>query len=282
MRLSAIYGTSLLGVILCAANSFALPPLTASIDLPPSLRVAPNETAATGGNLEEATLNLLAQAKAANQDLYSTLQSFVCKEQIERFKGPLSGTNREHIDTVTTKVSFENGIEHYSDILQDERPRMAISSVSGAWSEGEYGTLLQQTQILLSTQPVKFRMYTEFDGVPAAIYTVDVAAQNSPWDLEVDRQHYRIPFRTEVWVSRATGRMLKIERVSTRIPPRVGISEMRWGVTLQTVRFDEKSWLLPKTGNYAVLYGAKGRREWNELQFSEYHRYGSEVALRFQ
>ncbi len=194
----------------------------------------------------------------------------------------MSGESPQHLDTVTTKVSFENGIEHYSDILQDNRPRTAISSVPGAWSEGEFGTLLQQTQILLATQPVLFRTYADVDGTPAAIFGVEISEQNSPWDLEVEHHHYRIPFRTEVWVSRATGQIIRIERVSTAIPSQVKISEMRWGVTLQAVQLDEKSWLLPKTGSYAVLYKAKDRREWNDLTFSDYHRYGSEVALRFQ
>jgi hypothetical protein len=279
MKLGAVYRSAVFGAMLCGANCFIAAPVvgtdvSGSTSLPP---VSPESLGA-----KDSVANLLVRVRGANELLYSTLQSFVCDEQIERFKGPLSAENPQHIDTVTTKVSFENGIEHYSDILQDNRPRAAISNVQGAWSEGEFGTLLQQTQILLATQPAFFRTYADVDGTPAAIFRVEISEQNSPWDLEVEHHHYRIPFRTDVWVSRATGQIIKIERVSTAIPPQVKISEMRWGVTLQAVQLDEKSWLLPKTGSYAVLYKAKDRREWNDLRFSDYHRYGSEVALRFQ
>lgn len=279
MKLGAVYRSCIFGAMLCGANCFVAAPLLGS-DLSAAASAAAGGTELTIAR--DTVPELLARVRAANEALYSSLQSFVCDEQIERFKSSLSGENPQRLDKLTTKVSFENGIEHYTDILQDNRPRPAISSVSGAWSEGEFGTLLQQTEILLATQPVLFTRYVDLDGTPAAIFNVQISEQDSPWDLEVDHHHYRIPFRTDVWVSRPTGQIIQIERVSTAIPPEVKISEMRWGVTLQAVQLDARSWLLPKTGSYAVLYKAKDRREWNQLTFSDYHRYGSEVALRFQ
>lgn len=278
MRLGAVYRTSIFGVSLCAANCFANAAPT-NTDIPAvSAASVPAATRAASQEVSE----LLARVQAANEALYSSLQSFVCDEQIERFKGSLDGLNPQHLDTVTTKVSFENGTEHYSEILQDSQRLASLSSISGAWSEGEFGTLLQQTQILLATQRVIFRKYTDFDQTPVAIFGIEIPEQTSPWDLEVERHHYRVPFHTEVWVSRATGQIMKIERVSSAIPPQVLISEIHWSVTLQPVQLDQKSWLLPVSGTYAVLYRLSGRREWNDLSFSEYRRYGSEVALRFQ
>src|SRR5258708_3730861 len=97
---------------------------------------------------------ILSKARTANEDLYSSLQSFVCNERIERFRGPLNAGTTRAIDTVTANLSFENGVEHYSEIRQNTHPRTSISSLAGAWSEGEFGTLLLQTQKLLKTQPV--------------------------------------------------------------------------------------------------------------------------------
>lgn len=230
----------------------------------------------------EQKAELLKLARAANEELYSSLQSFVCNEEMHRFKGRLSGESSREIDTVTARVSFENGVEHYTEIRQNERERGTISSINGAWSTGEFGTLLRQTEVLLKTQAVLFRNYTDMDGTPAAVYAVEVSEAESPWDLEIRSEHFRVPFRTEVWVSRASGEILKLERISTGIPTGMGISEIRWGVTLASVELNGRNWLLPETGKYAVLYEESGRREWNEMTFSNYHRYGSEVALRFQ
>lgn len=240
--------------------------------LPPSLPAVPIEQKP----------DLLSLVRGANEEVYSDLQSFVCNEEMRRFKGRIHGETSRQIDRVTARVSFENGVEHYSEIRQNDRERPTISSIGGAWSTGEFGTLLRQTQLLLKTQPVLFRTNTELDGKPVAQYAVEVSEQDSPWDLEIRAEHFHIPFRTEFWVSQETGQILKIERVSTSIPAGMGISEIHWSVTLQPVQLNGKTWLLPNTGEYAVLYEQSGRREWNEMTFSNYHRYGSEVALRFQ
>jgi len=223
----------------------------------------------------------LARIGVANELLYSDLQSFVCNERMDRYKGQLIGAEGRRIDSITSKVSFENGVEHYTDIRQNNRPRPAITNLSGAWSEGEFGTLLRQTQAFLESQAVLFRMNTDVNGAPTTLYRFEVSEQDSPWGLEIESRHYHVPFRTDVWVSVSSGQILKIERTSTAIPLETGISELRWSVSLHTVELNGKSWLLPNTGEYEVLYEESNRREWNLLSFSDYHRYGSQVALSF-
>lgn len=225
--------------------------------------------------------DVLSKARTANQNLYSSLQSFVCHERIERFRGPLNGETAKSLDTVTANLSFENGVEHYSDVRQNTHPRGSLSNLAGAWSEGEFGTLLLQTETLLKTQPVWFQSLATLDGVATAIYRFDVPKDISPWDLEVDGRHYRLPFRTDVWISTETGEILRIARTSLAIAAETRISALEWNVTLDRVELNGKQWLLPKTGEYSVLYDQSNQREWNLMNFSDYRRYGSEVALRF-
>jgi hypothetical protein len=224
----------------------------------------------------------LAKVRLANELLYSDLQSFVCNERMDRYRGALGGVEGRRIDTVLTRVSFENGVEHYTDIRQNNRSRAHISNISGAWSEGEFGTLLRQTQALLGSQVVLFQAETELNGVATVLYRFEVSEQDSPWDLEVEASHYHLPFRTDVWVSQSSGQILKIERTSTAIPLETRISQVRWSVSLEMVELNGKTWLLPAAGEYEVSYEESNRREWNLMSFSDYHRYGSEVALHFE
>jgi hypothetical protein len=225
---------------------------------------------------------LLQRARAANGDLYSTLKSFVCREEIERYKGDLRGPKRRFIDHVSTNLSFENGVEHYKDILQNTHSRPSLSAIMGAWSEGEFGTLLQQTDKLLEVQPVGFVAFETLANVQTAVYRFEVSEKQSPWDLEVGGQHYQIPFSTDVWISVATGEILKIARKSIAIPEETRISEIDWDVSLASVDINGKTWLLPTAAAYAVSYSESKRREWNQMSFSNYHRYGSESSLRFE
>ena len=224
---------------------------------------------------------LLKKARLANDDVYANLKSFVCQEEIQRYKGDLHGSKAHSVDHVSANLSFENGVERYYDIRQNTRTRPNIASISGAWSEGEFGTLLQQTGRLLEIQPVTFVAFETLAQKQAAIYRFEVSEQESPWELEVGSDHYRIPFTTDVWISVATGEILKIARRSSAIPLETRISEINWDVTLSAVDLNGKSWLLPTVAAYSVEYADSKRREWNQMNFSGYHRYGSESSLRF-
>jgi hypothetical protein len=282
IRVSVIIGAAVLG-----ANLVAATPVQPSEDSRPAARttaVQPDRSVPAIADPAvplERNQDLAARLRQANEDVFTSLQSFVCSEQIERFRGKLGSQEVHPVDTVLAKVSFENGVEHYTDIRQNSRPRPSISSLVGAWSEGEFGTLLRQTALLLETQTAVFQMYADLNGTPAAVYTLDVSEENSPWDLEIASKHFQIPFRTELWVARDSGQIVRIERISTGVPWRMGISEIRWGVTLEPVELNGRRWLLPTKGDYAVFYQESGRHEWNKMTFSNYHRYGSEVALHF-
>ncbi|HMF75480.1 MAG TPA: hypothetical protein VK604_07435 [Bryobacteraceae bacterium] len=231
--------------------------------------------------LTTSDVEILSKARDANEELYAQLKSFVCHEEIQRYRGVLDGRPARFLDTVTATLSFENGIEHYSEIYQDDHLRPSMAHLPGAWSEGEFGTLLLQTLRLLSVELPRFRGFATVDGLEAAIYRVEVSAENSPWDFQVSGRHYHLSFQTDVWISTATGEILKIARRSLDIPAETRISEVEWGITLQLVDLNGKQWLLPKTGTYSVLYSDSGREEWNNMTFSGYRRYSSEVALRF-
>jgi hypothetical protein len=225
--------------------------------------------------------DILERARIANEDVYSSLQSFVCNEEINRFRGSLSGDTVHPLDTVTAKLSFERGVEQYSEVYQNNRQRPGISSLVGAWSEGEYGTLLVQTRQLLSSQKVEFETFTDLKGEQAAVFHFDVASEESPWDLEVAGHHYRLAFTTKVWIAVNSGEILKIDRTSLGIAPETRISGIQWGITLDRVGMNGKTWLLPATGTYTVLYNQSKRKEWNSISFTNYQRYSARTAFKF-
>jgi hypothetical protein len=211
--------------------------------------------------------DLLYRAEAVNDHFFDTLKSFVCQEKIERFRGTLQSPASRQLDTITSTVSFENGSEHYSGIKQDHRPRPTLAGISGAWSEGEFGTLLRQTRQLLAVEPATFQNLEQLDGDWTAIYEFDVPAADSPWDLVIDSRESRVPFHCRMWISVKSGEILRVSRRSTLLSPDSRISEIQWTVSLRSVAINGANWLLPVTGEYAVSYAGLNRRDWNRLSF---------------
>jgi hypothetical protein len=224
--------------------------------------------------------DFLMSAVAVNQDLYTTMESFVCHERIERYQS-VGFTKDGHIDTVTATVSFENGAEQYSDIHQNNRMLPSLADSDGAWSEGEFGTLLKQTLKLLASKHVTFEGEEPIESGYGAIYSFDVTAEESPWDLTVSHSHYGIPFYTRVWIRESSGEIVKIERTASDATYATGIATISWSVSLVPVTLGDKQWLLPDTAEYRVGYRHFGRSAWNTMKFSEYRRYGSKSSVRF-
>jgi hypothetical protein len=224
---------------------------------------------------------LLSKARAANGDLYSTLKSFVCREEIERYKEDLKRSRTRFVDHISTNLSFENGVERYNDVRQNERSKASLPEIMGAWSEGEFGTLLQQTGKLLEIQPVSFIAFDTLNGAQTAIYRFVVPEKDSPWDLTVGQQHYKIPFTTDVWISVESGAILKIVRKSISVSPETRISGIDWNVSLAAIDLTGTTWLLPATAGYSVSYAETKRREYNQMSFSNYHHYASESVVRY-
>jgi hypothetical protein len=225
--------------------------------------------------------DLLQRVNDSSENTYSALRSFVCDEKIDRFGGTADGGRQWSIDGITTALSFENGVEHYGDIRQNAQQRSDMTGLSGAWSEGEFGTLLRQTGQLLKAEPVTFQRYAEIDGVAAAVYAFDVSEGDSPWELMVEAHDYRLAFHTEFWVSRMSGQILRVVRTAPQVAANAGIASIQWSVSLRPVKLNGVEWLLPASAEYAVTYAHKNRREWNHMVFQNYRRYGSQVALRF-
>lgn len=249
-------------------------------DVPSSMRSSDETSQKLNAPVVPQTdIAILERARIANDNVYSALQSFVCDEQISRFQG--KGQSGRPLDTITAKLSFERGVEQYTSVLQNKHERHGITSLTGAWSEGEFGTLLLQTQQLLSTQKVTFQDFADLQGEKVGIYSFDVASGDSPWDLSVGDHHYRVPFSTKVWIAVETGEIRKIDRSSLGIASETHISGIEWSITLDRVVLDGSKWLLPVNGTYSVLYANTNHREWNLLNFSGYRHYGAETAIKF-
>lgn len=226
--------------------------------------------------------DLLTKVRASAEQVFANLINFVCSEQIDRFRGSAHNPSGHKIDVITSKVSYTNDAEHYSDIHQNNKPLSQIGGLSGAWSEGEYGTVLSDTVKALRSRTIKFVSFSMLEGKTAAVYRFDYSAADSPWDIAVSGSHYSLPFHGQIWVSPATGDILRIDRIAYDVPVQTGISGVNWAVMFGPTTADGKTFWLPSKGVYSVSYLNSDRHEWNELAFSDYKHFGSDVVVHFR
>lgn len=225
---------------------------------------------------------LLDRIIVSASQVYEDLKNFVCREDIERFKGNSRNPAGRKLDVITSTVSYDRDAEHYTDIYQNNKPLNQIRGLSGAWSEGEYGTLLGETLKALRSRKIASVASAPLEGSPAVVYSFNYSGDDSPWEIEVSGHHYFLPFRGQVWASPVTGAVLRVDRIATNVPEQTGIAGVNWSVSFGTQSADKRPFWLPTKAVYSVSYLDGGRHEWNLIAFSGYRRYGSDVVVRFQ
>jgi hypothetical protein len=233
-------------------------------------------------NPAAASADLLSRVRQSADEVYASLSSFVCRENIERYKGAAHDMKGHQVDRITSMVSYENDTEHYTEILQNRKERSRIAGMSGAWTEGEYETFLREAQKALNSRLLELLPSSVLDGMPAAVFMFDANEHDSPWDFATAQKHYILPFRGQIWVSPETGEILQIDRISTEVPAETGIASVNWSVHFGDVSVNGKNYRLPTKAVYSVTYVNSDRHEWNIIALSDYKRFGSEVVLRFQ
>ena len=105
----------------CLCTSLSVTPLMAAAggaaagaDVPTNVRTTDETSRQLNASVVARNdIQILEHARAANDDVYASLQSFVCNEEINRFRGSLNGQTAHALDTVTAKLSFERGVEQY-------------------------------------------------------------------------------------------------------------------------------------------------------------------------
>ena len=85
-----------------------------------------------------------------------------------------------------------------------------------------------------------------------------------------------------MWASPATGDILRIDRIAYDVPGQTGISGVNWAVMFGENEADGKAFWLPTKGVYSVSYLNSDRHEWNEIAFSDYKRFSSDVVVHFR
>jgi hypothetical protein len=224
-------------------------------------------------------LDAVTGVRAQLENQLAALSHVICHERIARFS-KTRGKVRQ-LDVVDADIEMAGGVERYSSIRSGRKAYPAVNNLSGAWSYGEFSTILDVTSKELARQTVS-RSKSFVDEIAAELFTFQNAESAGKWNLTVASRTYAMPFTGRVWVSQATGDILRIEWQASNLPEETGLSKLVWRVDFRRDQVAGQDYFIPYRAFYSVAYRGPGDREdFNMTHFSQFQRYGSEIALRF-
>jgi len=207
-------------------NLVNLPPATVSLPRAPqpqeedALANPPNDEPVVdqsplGSHQEDP---LIRKATEAALQFTETLPNYVVQEMVSRFESESKPVSWHAIDVVSTDVVYENGKEDYRNIKVNGKSSSQNLEQTGAWSTGEFGTLL--IDLFSPATAAEFRPHGQerIAGVDTKVYSFDVKRENSHWNLHFGPQTYRPSYGGKVWIDPKTARVLRIEMEALNLP----------------------------------------------------------------
>lgn len=152
-----------------------------------------------------------------SQTFLQKLPDFICQETTTEKKDPFALV-------LDAQVTFLKGEEVYSHVTMNGKPlddtNSAATDLMAFHSDGEFGLFLAnlfKPPIVARFKPAKS---SNLDGLPVAVYDFDVPAEKAFWRVRDSKGHVVTPgIQGQIWIDRATGRLLKLKLEPVDLPP---------------------------------------------------------------
>ena len=226
---------------------------------------------------------LIRRAADGAMEFTETLPSYVCTEMIARFQSVSRPANFQPIDVVSTEVVYENGREDYRNIQINGKPtKRKIEETGGAWSTGEFGTVLVNLFNPATAANFHFRRDSRAGGIMAKMYDFEVDREHSHWDIHAASQEYMPAYTGSIWIDPATARVLRIEMEAKGMPGEFPLDHVESATDYSYVRLgDAKQYLLPVHSEILSCERGTNNCSRNVIDFRNYHKYTGESTITF-
>lgn len=226
---------------------------------------------------------LIRRAADAALDFTETLPSYVCQEMMSRFQSETHPPDFRPIDVVSAEVVYENGREDYRNITINGKPvKKKIEDTGGAWSTGEFGTVLIDLFSPATAADFHFRRDSRAGGVMAKMYDFTVLRERSHWSIHSGSQTYQPAYSGSVWIDPQNARVLRIEMEAKSMPAEFPLDHVESATDYQNIRLgDAQQYLLPVHSETLSCQRGTNYCSRNVIDFRNYHKYTGESSIKF-
>ena len=227
---------------------------------------------------------LIRKAADAALDFTEKLPSYVCQEMMSRFQSQSTPADWQPLDVVSAAVVYEDGKEDYRDLAINGKPaKKKMDELSGAWSTGEFGTVLIDLFSPATAADFHYRRDSRAGGVSAKVYDFDVAREHSHWIIHMASQTYAPAYKGSVWIDPQTARVLRIEMQAHGFPDSFPTDHVESATDYQFVRLgDARQYLLPVHSETLACQRSSNFCSRNSIDFRNYHKYTGETSITFE
>jgi hypothetical protein len=213
------------------------------------------------------------------------LPDFICTETVRRYEWHYQSWTL--IDTLTLQLTFFEHAEKYKLTLVNGREtKRTYDQVSGAWSRGEFGSMLLDVFAPASLAPFKWSNWTTLRRRPAYVLSFQIDARNSRYSLSAQKYDRSVVSALVgehgmVYIDRETKDVMRLDIEADSIPKSLPMEAATRSLDYGPADVGGRSFLLPLRADVrmAPRYYPSTR---NEVEFTGYRKFTGESSITFE
>jgi hypothetical protein len=238
------------------------------------------ETARPGGN---AHMALVEKAREGTSTFLQGLPNYVVQEATTRYVSETRQPNWNVVDLVSAEVVFEENHETYRNLQINGKPSKKPPEESGAWSTGEFGTVLLSLFAPYTDADFKFVQDDTVSHRSASIFDFKVQRLRSNWRIWTPGQYILPAYKGSVWIDKSTGEVLRLEMQAKDIPEKFPEISVETAVDYDSIRLGTpEQFLLPVHGEVLSCWRTSNECQRNAIEFRNYHKFTGESNIEFK
>jgi len=223
------------------------------------------------------------KARAAAESFSEKLPNYVCKEFMARFASTTHPADWRAQDVVSSDVVYEEGRESYRNLAINGKPiKKAMEQLDGAWSTGEFGTMLRDVLSPATAADFRFSRESSVAGVRARVYSFQVERLNSHWHVQVASQSINPAYKGSIWIDPKNARVLRIEMQARALPSEFPADTVESTVDYEYIRIGAGEFLLPVHAEGLSCQRGTSNCSRNTIDFRNYHKYEADSSITFE
>jgi hypothetical protein len=226
---------------------------------------------------------LIAQAREAAASFLEGLPNYVCQEQTTRYVSETRQPSWNVVDVVSAEVVYDDHQESYRNLEINGKPTKKSPEDSGAWSTGEFGTILGNLFAPQTAAEFKFVQDDSIAHRAASVFDFKVQRVRANWKIWVPGQYVVPTYKGSVWIDKQTGQALRIEMQAKEIPEAFPEISVETAVDYDTISLGSADrFLLPVHAEALSCWRNSNECQRNVIEFRNYHKFEGESVIKFE
>jgi hypothetical protein len=225
---------------------------------------------------------LIEQAREAAATFLEGLPNYVCQEQTTRYVSETRQPTWNVLDVVSAEVVYDDHQESYRNLQINGKPTKKAPEDSGAWSTGEFGTILGN---LFAPQSAADFKYVQEDTIAhraASVFDFKVQRVRSNWKIWVPGQYIVPTYKGSVWIDKQTAQVLRIEMQAKEVPEAFPEISVETAVEYDSISLGTADkFLLPVHAEALSCWRSSNECQRNVIEFRNYHKFAGESVIKF-